>query len=239
MKKLILLFASLLIISVAFAQEKDDKQNESEYRTIFKSPANSVKVRGFGAVNIDFGYTNDNLRVLPGLDLAALFNRSFFVGIYGRIMGNAPYYTYTQYNIDMNKSLTVSQNTLFGHGGLLIGGVFFADKPIHFGISGRFGVGGVGLYDSYNHRRYEKPIYYDNYYPYSDPVFVFSPQADFEMNITNWFKFRLSAGYQYVGSSSVEYLGVENGIPVIKELFNTSEYSTPTVTLGLVFGFFN
>lgn len=238
MKNLILILLALFIVNVAVAQENGTLTKQSDYRTIFKKSNNSVKVSGFGAINIDFGYTDNNLRVLPGLDLAALFNHSFFVGIYGRVLGNAPSYNYSYFSRALKKDINVSQNAIFGHGGLLVGGIFFANKPIHFGLSGRFGVGGIALYDSYDRYNYDNSYqdYYD--YPYSDPVFVFSPQADIEMNITNWFKFRVSAGYQYVSSSSVNYITYEGGKYIEKELFNTSTYSTPTVTLGLVFGWF-
>jgi hypothetical protein len=238
MKNLFLVLLALFVVNITVAQENKTQSSENEYKTIFSKPNTSIKVSGFGAVNFDFGYTDNNLRVLPGLDLAALFNRSFFVGLYGRLMGNAPTYNYTFFSKHLNKDISVSHNTIFGHGGLLVGGIFFANKPIHFGISGRFGVGGVALHDSYNRYNYDNSYqeFYD--YPYSDPVFVFSPQADIEMNITNWFKFRVSAGYQYVSSSSVNYITYESGKYIEKELFNTSTYSTPTVTLGLVFGWF-
>ncbi len=238
MKTLTLVLLSLFIFNIAGAQSDSIAKKPSDYKTLFKTSDKKTAVTGFGAINIDFGYTDNNLRVLPGLDLAALFNHSFFVGFYGRMMATSPSYDYTYYNKEDRKNIAVSQNALFGHGGLLVGGIFYANNPIHFGISGRFGFGGVALYDNYDYDKYNKDDYYYNDYPYSEPVFVFSPQADFEMNITNWFKFRLSAGYQYVSSYSVKYSTLENKAIIEKELLNTSSFSTPTVTLGFVFGWF-
>lgn len=237
MKTLSLIIAFLFIINFAFSQGDTSSVQESEFKTLIKKPNHKLKVSGFGAINVDFGYANDNIQVLPGLDLATLIERKFFIGVYGRMLATPNNYEYTYYNGYAGKNVLASQNAIFGHGGLLVGGVFFANNPIHFGVSGRFGVGVASLYDTYDKKN---EINFDEYYdyPYSNPVFVCSPQVDFEMNLTYWMKFRLSAGYQYVSSSSVNYAVVEDSKLVEKELFNTSDYSTPTVTLGFVFGWF-
>lgn len=239
MKTLSLIIASIFIINFAIAQDDTTSVQESEFRTIIKKSENNqkLKVSGFAAINIDFGYANNYVQVLPGIDLATLIERKFFIGIYGRMLATQNSYEYTYYSMEAGKNVLVNHNAFFGHGGFLVGGVFFANSPIHFGISGRFGVGGASLYDNYN-KRNEYPSSYIYNYPYSNAVFVFSPQVDFEMNLTYWMKFRLSAGYQYVSSSSVNYSVVENSRFVEKELLNTSDFSTPTVSLGFVFGWF-
>ena len=56
----------------------------------------------------------------------------------------------------------------------------------------------------------------DNFFP----VFVATPQVDLEMNITEWFKVRLSGSYQFVGDGKATYEVFEEGGLVEKE-FNT------------------
>ena len=136
-------------------------------------------------------------------------------------------------------NIELTQRGVFAHGGLLIGYVFTPTKPIHLGFSARIGGGGITLIDDYSSSYYD-PNYkykYDDY-PYAAPLLILSPQVDLEMNLTNWFKFRISAGYQYVNDASVKVKVMDGGKIVEKEVFNASSYSTPTFSMGFVFGWF-
>ena len=237
---LTIVFAAFFINATYAQQDTLSKKKSDEYKTIFKSSGNKVKMSGFGALNIDFLNLDNNFSVTGGIDAGALFNRSFFVGLYGRINPASNSYTYSFNTNDPVSELSTTQNALFGHGGLLVGGVFFPNKPFHFGISGRFGGGGVTLINGFMHH---PPFFYfgdDSYNPSSGFIWVFSPQIDFEMNITDWMKFRISAGYQLVQASSVVYYDYDKSSKefVEKELLNTSSYSSPSISLGFVFGLF-
>ena len=242
MKQFTFIILSLFVFITLHAQQNDStRQDESSYQTIFHSSKDhKADISGFGAISLDFVQLDGNFAVMGGIDAAGLFNKSFFVGLYGRINPATNSYTYTFWDANDRTNYGVSQRALFGHGGLLVGGVFFANHPIHFGISGRFGVGGITMVDDYSYHPGPHPEIRNNDNPYSDPVFVASPQIDFEMNITHWFKFRLSAGYQFVSSSTIEVMYFDNiqKDMVKTELLNTSSYSSPTFSLGFVFGLF-
>ena len=225
MKKLIALFTIAFVANLANAQEED-------YRTIFGNSDNPSSVSGFGAVALDFGSINGDFALMMGGDGAVLFNRSFYVGGYGRGLVTQLTYEYSKFGSLGFREY--SEQAAFGHGGLLVGYVFNPTKPFHFGISGKFGMGGIGLYDRNNYNYYDKGTDYISL----APVYVLTPQADFEMNLTNWFKFRASAGYQWVSSESLNYLTQEDGNIIEKELLNSSDFSTPTFSLGFVFGWF-
>ena len=241
MKPILSIIFTILLFNVSYAQHDTLSGIETnEYRTIFNSSGNEVKVSGFAALNLDFLSLDNNFGITGGLDMGALFNRSFFFGIYGRINPASNTYTYS-FEIDEPLSkVSTTQNALFGHGGLLVGAVFFPGKPFHLGISGRFGGGGISMVDHFVVRPPFVHNYDDYYNPSSGFIWVFSPQIDFEMNITNWLKFRISAGYQLVQGSSVFYYDYDSSSKefVEKELLNTSSYSSPTLSLGFVFGMF-
>ena len=239
MKKIFFIIAAVLTLNTVFAQQNDSTNTNDELKTIFGKSGDKVKVSGFGAFNMDFGSIENNFGLMMGGEGAVLINRSFFIGFYGRGLITMPTYTYTYYNPKFSKNMDVSQRAILGHGGLLIGYVFNPTKPIHMGFSARIGAGGIGLVDDYSENHYNSnSSYYYHEYPYIAPLFVLSPQVDLEMNLTNWFKFRISAGYQYVTDASVSVSRIEDKKIVESELFNTSGYNTPTFSLGFVFGWF-
>jgi hypothetical protein len=239
MKNLYFIIAFLYIITTTFAQQVDDSNGEKEYYTLFGSKTGKTKVSGFGTLMLDFNGINKDFGLMMGGEGAVLINRSFFIGLYGSGLTTMPSYTYTYYSDTYSKEYNVNRKAAFAHGGLMFGVVFNATNPVHFGFTMRIGGGGVSLINDYmkdmqsSHKYFE----YDDY-PYVAPLFVMHPQLDFEMNLTNWMKFRISAGYQYVSSASLVYSTIENSSLVTKELLNTSMFSTPTVSMGFIFGWF-
>ena len=238
MKYTIFLIALLFVFDIAIAQSGSLQSENNNYRTLFGSANGSTKVSGFGSFNLDFGNIDNEFGLMIGGEGAVLINRSFFIGFYGRALATAPKYSFTYYNSSDNTEITVDRNVAFGHGGLLVGAIFNATKPMHFGISIRIGGGGVSLFKPYSDEDYysSHKDFYE--YPHIAPIFVMSPQLDFEMNLTNWMKFKVSAGYQYVANASLNYKIMEDGNIVDKELLNTSIFNTPTVSMGFIFGWF-
>ena len=244
MRKNILILSALLVFGInnSYAQESGTKDSTkveaSDYKTIFKTNGNKPKVTGFGVVNMDFYNVSNNFVFNPGMDLAVLLNRSFYFGIYGRGMASFPTYQFDVAIIDSNQNETIDTRAMFLHGGLIVGGIFMPNKPIHFGLSTKFGVGGFMLIDNSNYNHQGSQNYQNNPTYYMAPLFVITPQLDIEMNINYWFKFRLGIGYQWVSNASINYNTYANGVVENKELINTSELSTPVVSFGLVFGWF-
>ena len=238
MKTYFIIF-TLIIAQISFAQQ-DTSKTDDEFKTIFQKKS-KVKVSGFGAVILDFGSIENDFSLLVGGEGAVLFNRKFYIGLYGRILSTLPRYEYI--NSNFGNRYNIQRMGSFEHGGLLLGYVFMPKKPIHFGISSKFGGGALGVMYYYNNYYNEPNLYLpeDTY----EFVFVITPQIELEMNLTNWFKFRISAGYQYVSSATVDVpvlqdgaLIIENGEIVKEELINSKNYNTPVVSVGFIFGWF-
>ncbi len=244
MKKTVIIFfifISFFIIQNVNAQNNGSTKNETtEYKTIFKNSNNKTKISGFGAINIDLGSVSNNTSLNLGLDIAVLMNRSFYFGIYARTLLSFPEYNFDYYNSDTNINLAVSSRGIFAHGGMIIGANFFPNKPVHFGLSTKIGGGAFGIIENDGkYHNYDRNRNYYNNNPWSmAPLLVITPQLDIEMNINYWFKFRLSAGYQWVSNSSLNYQYLENGNIIDKTLISSSDLSSPYLSLGLVFGWF-
>lgn len=242
MKKLTIVLITLLFFTVnpsLKAQNKDSLNSKtSEYATVFQNNKEKPSVSGFGAINMDFGSIKDNIGFNTGLDLAVLMNKSFYFGLYGRALLSFPEYDFEYYNSDTNTNLSANTHGFFTHGGIIIGGIFYPNKPIHFGLSTKIGGGAFGMVNTNDKYHYEKNNNYKDSW-IMGPVMVITPQLDVEMNINYWFKLRLGVGYQWVSNSSLDYQYMDaNGSIIDKKLISSSDLSSPYISLGLVFGWF-
>jgi len=234
---IILLFAGIQSIN---AQKSDStKTKSSEYKTVFNHSNSKPSVSGFGAIAMDFGTVSSNLGFNMGLDLAVLMNKSFYIGIYERNLLSFPEYNFNYYNSDTNINLEATTRGFFAHGGIIIGGVFFPNNPLHFGLSTKLGGGAFGMFNT-NEQYYEnkKDFNYKESWVMA-PLMVVTPQLDVEMNLNYWFKLRLSLGYQWVSNASLTYEEKDlNGNINKKTLLTSSDLSSPYISLGIVFGWF-
>ena len=229
MKNTTLLIALVFVTTIGLAQEQ-------EYRTLFSSNNNQTHVSGFGTVTLDFGQAENEFAFYMGGEGAVLLNRSFYLGFYGKGLTTLPTYYYNEYSPILNTNISRTKSAVFGHGGLMIGYIIHPEKPLHFGISSKFGAGAMGLIDEYN---YNNPPNQNGEYLSTGPLFIITPQIDLEMNITNWFKFRVAASAQYVATNkTITHNSLINGQEVEQETLNTSNYSTGFISMGLVFGWF-
>jgi len=224
MRKIGFLFFILLGISLSsFSQESNDTFN-----TLFKNNG-KTSVSGFGGLIMEFSSMDDQFTYSMGGVGAVLFNQSFFFGGYGIGSVNFPTYTIDQPNIN-----SVDKSILLGHGGFYTGFIFSPNKPVHIGVSSKFGWGAVTLMDE---------IYRNNnYYPYPnenyivDQVFVITPQLEAEFNIASWFKVNMGLGYRIVTGVEATYIpyGTTEAIPY----FDSNAFNSATFQLGLYFGWF-
>jgi len=227
MKKLFTILIAILFANFSFAQE-------DEYKTLFGNSDGKTSVSGFGAVTLDFGSADGNFSLMMGGDIAAIFNRSFYIGLYGRGLTTMPNYKYLRYSAILGQNIPVEERAMFGHGGLIVGVVLSPTSPVHVGFSGKFGMGGIGMIDDYYYGTPSQPTEFLSV----KPLYILTPQIDLEMNLTEWFKFRVSGGYQFVSSESLNYLQMGDSGIMEKELLNSKDFSTPYFSLGFVFGWF-
>lgn len=227
MKKSFLVFTILFLVALNAKAQDDNNQ----FKTLFKEDG-KTKVSGYGGLMMEFSGINDQFAYSLGGGGAVLFNQSFFIGGYGLGTVNFPSYTYPQPSIERER-----KNIIFGHGGFYTGFVFRPNNPFHFGVSSKFGWGGITLYDNYNN-------YYPGY-PYEDyeidQVFVITPQLEAEMNIAPWFKINMGLGYRIVTGVDATYAAyTDPASSVIEEVpyFDSNAFDSFTFQLGLYFGWF-
>lgn len=222
--------------------QTDSTQSNDDFKTLFNNKGGKTKISGFGSVNLDFGSIENNFGLMMGGEGAMLFNRKFYIGLYGRGLTTLPKYEFN--NSSFNNIFNIERRGVMGHGGLLIGTIFMPEKPIHFGVSARIGGGAVGLIYYYEGYNYDPNLYYpENQH---EAIFAFAPEAFVEMNLAAWFKIKVSAGYQYISDATVKSPLVENGRLVYdnnhqlvtEDVFTTKNYKTPLLSIGFLFGWF-
>jgi len=101
----------------------------------------------------------------------------------------------------------------FGNGGFWFGYIVKYAKPIHASLHLQTGWGEVRLEDA-------------DYVVDYDKVFVMTPAAEIELNMTKFFKMGVGANYRLVVGAS-EWLGYSN-----------TDFSSPGVFLSFKFGWF-
>ena len=139
-----------------------------------------ARVRGgFGGPLVEIG-VNNNLNTSVGGGGGLVIN-SFFIGGYG--MGSFDFSDL----VDENEEI---EGLELGHGGLWLGFSVPSRKLIHFYASGRVGWGALDI-------RFE-----DGNFDDLDNVFVLTPEAGIELNLTRWFRLAGTFGYRYVDGAS-------------------------------------
>lgn len=196
-RKAVLLALLLAASSTAFSQEK-------EFRTIFDNK--DLRISGMGGPFMQFTTFAGEFGHMMGGGGAVVLN-NFFFGGYGMGLTNAiPDY------VNQNPSDQLS----LGHGGFWLGYSLFGDKSIHLCFSSLIGWGEFGIIQDYGA------------YPFvRDQIFVFSPIAEVELNLTRYF--RIGAGVSYN-----LYAMVDQNV----HGYSSSNLSSPGGFLSFKFGWF-
>lgn len=215
MKKFTLIFITLCAgyYSAAFAQ---NDTTEVKNETLF-GKMKLGKVSGMGGTFVEFSNANSEFAVFNGGGGAVIFNQTFYIGAYG--MGLSTLHKMVYSDSSVIKKIGDRNHVSFGHGGLWIGYLNKSHKLLHWGVSSKFGVGAVSLYDI---------DFEDNDYASfaNDVVMVFTPQLEAELNVTSWFKVNVGAGYRVVS-------GIDKTQYYKKDMLNS-----PEGTIKLLFGGF-
>ena len=161
-----MLFILVLVLSVIGLKAQDD-----EIQTLFGS---GTRISGFGGPIMSFTSINGEFAHMMGGGGAVLLN-NFFLGGYGLGLTNAiPDYV----NQNPSDRLTL------GHGGFWLGYSLFGERSVHVTLSSLIGWGEFGVMQDYGT------------YPFvRDKIFVLSPTAELELNLTRYL--RIGAGVSY------------------------------------------
>ena len=188
-----------------------------------------LSISGFGAPIIEFSSKSDNFAVSNGGAGAVLINQTFYFGGYG--MGLSTQHEIDGLKIKQPNGEIISYPTMrniFAHGGFWLGYIHHRKEAVHWGVSSKIGWGTIGLVDAdFNEESHTKVGL--------DMVFVFTPQFEMEMNITQWFKVNIGAGYRFVSGVNKTYTN-SNGEVV--NFYKSSDFNSPQASIGFLFGCF-
>ena len=132
---------------------------------------------GFGGMIFEYGFDENKIGTSVGGGGGIVF-KNFFLGGYG--IGSVDF----DYLLDNNTLEKID----IGHGGLWLGITVPTNKVIHLYASGRFGWGAVNI-----------PVDNPNFqFRDADQVFVMTPDAGLEVNVTRWFRVGGTVGYRFL-----------------------------------------
>lgn len=164
---------------------------------------------GFGGFMIGFTPVEGSVKAMSGGGGALLINNAFYLGGYGMGMAEDLMVDFegSEYNVDYN------------HGGLMMGFIVMPSRLVHLGLSSKIGWGDISFqqFDTNGTSFVGRPI--------RDNVFILHPQAELEVNMTNWFKINASVGYQLAN-------GVDNFY------YSENDFNGATYGLSFLFGWF-
>lgn len=151
---------------------------------------------GFAAPLLKVTHIDGHSRVLVGLEGAWIVNHALYVGLSGVGMAKG---------IETNvvDSAGDRQYMHMGYGGILLGMTFGSDKLLHFAFQNVIGGGNAILTpskwdDGENNQHDECDWDEDTRCSWNDtPFFVWEPNLQAEINITNWMRIAAGAGYRF------------------------------------------
>ncbi|MCV9388688.1 hypothetical protein [Reichenbachiella ulvae] len=187
MKKTILLILSVVVVSMASAQNYVDDKDE------VKSLINKDnELSPFISLDFKTGNTVDQLSLLVGAHGGILVNKNVILGVgtYGWVtdpkVTNA-----SQVDLELNG----------GYAGLLLGYKLFPKEIIHLNFPVLIGGGQIRLDDT----DFFQSGSNDNSYTLEQSgFFIVDPCAQIEMNISHNFRVAVGAGYRFVIGSGVD-----------------------------------
>lgn len=196
MKKIILSLAVLLSVTIAKAQE--DQEKPSEIRTLF----GGVSSHGFyGALSA--GYTSIDSRdaIVMGGRAAWIMNHRLAIGFGGNAFVTQPKY---------DNILGSDANFAGGYGGVFFEPILFPESPVHISIPVMVGAGGVGYA---KHTQFDEWDDDDDYHHYrmedGDPFVFVKPGIELELNVVKFMRF--SVGAYYMQTSNVNLSQASSG----------------------------
>jgi len=153
---------------------------------------NDIEHGGYGALTIKFSGINDKLGVLVGGYGGWLINHSFMIGAGGFGLAN-------KIEADPEiQALSADGKILdvqFGYGGFIMEYIHNPHRLFHYNIKALIGAGGVGyaVRDDFNASDSKQSA-----------CFVLELDANVEMNVTDFMRVNVGAGYRYVSGSDLE-----------------------------------
>jgi len=181
LKAIITIFVILIgFASIAFAQEGTSQiAKKDQMQTLFGFDS---KITGYGSLDSKFTRINDKDAVLIGGHGGVIFNSYFYFGLgaYGLVTTNQFTGSFPEESLDM----------FMGYTGLMMGFNIMPKKVVHFSIPLFVGVGNLELE--------HKNIFVEN-----SSFLLFEPGLSLEINVVQFMKIGLGAGYRMVHGANL------------------------------------
>ncbi len=224
-KYIIAILISLFSLTFAQAQQK----TETQY--LLKGNG-SIEINAFGGPTLTFSTAYKKFALFIGGDAGIIINRVLLIGGYGEWYLSEYEQTIREMVDDNNEFVGDLEVQLkFNHAGFIFGYLYKSEKPIHFGITSRFGWGllkwePVGTNNPPNDLQ--------------DNVFVITPKFDIGLNLTPWAKMVVGGGYRFVTGINESYPSRRPSSSYIsdKGLFDSTALDSFVVDIGFYFGDF-
>lgn len=181
MKTIILIIGIIIgIASLASAQENLNAiDKKDQMQTLFGFDS---KITGYGSLDSKFTRLNGKDAVLIGGHGGVIFNSYFYFGLgaYGLVTTSQFSGTYPEQQLDMH----------MGYTGLMLGFNIMPKKVVHFSVPLFVGVGNLELE-------------HNNVFVENSAFLLFEPGLQLELNVVQFMKIGLGAGYRMVHSTNL------------------------------------
>lgn len=228
-----------IVLTIVLTMTFATMQAQEEMQFLFQGEDGDVNVSGFAGVINEFSEVDGDFGFSMGGGAALLIDQRFFLGAYGmglttRHIKNYPINEVNYYNEDLH--------TRFGHGGFWLGYIHKPQNAINWGANMKIGWGAVTL--STQEYYVNGPNYSDNGWDRYDidNVFVFTPEANLNLNLLKWMRVNIGLGYRLVtglNNTYPELVKNNNTTTVVqKPLFDDNAFNSVTGSITLAFGWF-
>lgn len=191
MKRIAILLVSVLVVSLAKAQ--DSSYENDEVRTVFSRNKSNG---GYGAFTVGYSNIGGHDGLVTGGRGAFIFDHVLAIGAGGYGFVNNLDYDYYHSSGSTNRELSLAG----GYGGILIEPIIAGKSPVHLSFPVLIGGGGVALVDMYGWEYWGQP---SPGYEYDyDAFFVIEPGVELEFNLARFF--RLAAAVSYRHTSEIQ-----------------------------------
>jgi hypothetical protein len=176
----------VLLFTSSFLMAQDEP--EEEMQTLFGDE--KLTFGGYGGPRVAFSSFDNNDIWLVGGRGGVIINHCFVIGGAGYGIVNSPRYN------DLVIDDTTYPNLYLqgGYGGLLLEGIIWSRKLVHFSVPVLIGAGGVMFSD----KRYpDGDEDYDIHVIEHTPFFVIEPGIEVELNVVRFMRLAAGVSYRY------------------------------------------
>lgn len=220
------LFALLLFLGITLLEVMGQETTRPEPEFLF-SRDKGISMSGFGGPIVELSSVDGYTGVSVGGGGAAIINQTFFFGGYGMgLTTDQPRYSITLIQEDGTQLNLTNLRPQIGHGGFWLGYIHQSHKIVHWALSAKIGWGGISYTQGtseYNVRELG-----------TDGIFIFTPQAEIEVNLFTWFKLNLGVGYRYVAGIDARYNTPEG----VRPIMSSGALNSAQGSISLLFGNF-